>query len=116
VVALLDDGDAVERGVELPVAAAVEAMAVCRLSGAAGDGSCAAEAGEGAGVAKAPDVSGLGDDRGSEVRAGAVKVSERVVVLDEQLGDLAVEVGDARVEVRDVSGELAYAACGGARG
>src|SRR5215210_7273590 len=46
VVALLNDGDAVERGVELAVAAAVQAMPSCGLSRAAGDGCGAAEAGE----------------------------------------------------------------------
>ncbi len=62
------------------------------------------------GVAKPADISGLGDDRGSEVSAGALKVGERVVVFCEQLGDLAVEVGDACVEIVDVAGELADAA------
>src|SRR5687767_6796985 len=43
VVALLDDRDAVERGVKLSVAAAVQAMASGGLAGAAGDRGRAAE-------------------------------------------------------------------------
>src|SRR5262245_31742366 len=61
VVAGLDDGDAVEGGVELAVAAAVEAVAACGLAGAAGDGCGAAEAREGGGVAEAADVAGVRD-------------------------------------------------------
>src|SRR5262245_14982320 len=52
VVAGLDDCDAVEGGVELAVAAAVEAVAAGALAGAAGDRCGAAEAGEGGGVAE----------------------------------------------------------------
>ena len=68
VVAGLDDGDAVEGGVELAVAAAVEAVAACGLAGAAGDRCGAAEAGEGGGVAEAADVAGVRDDRRGDLR------------------------------------------------
>src|SRR5262245_43505346 len=61
VVAGLDDRDAVERSVELAVAAAVEAVAACGLAGAAGDRCGAAEAREGGGVAEAADVAGVRD-------------------------------------------------------
>ena len=74
VVALLDDRDAVERGVELSVAAAVQSVPAAGLSGSAGDRCCSAEAREGAGVAEAANVSGLGDDRGGKVAADAADV------------------------------------------
>src|SRR4051794_41193646 len=61
VVALLDDGDAVERGVELAVAAAVQAVAAWGLAGSAGDRGRAAEAREGGLALEAADVAGLGD-------------------------------------------------------
>jgi hypothetical protein len=54
----LDDRDPVEGGVELPVAAAVEAVVVSGLAGAAGDGCDAAEAGVGGGAAETADISG----------------------------------------------------------
>jgi hypothetical protein len=116
VVALLDDGDPVERGVELSVAAAVQTVAIGCLAGAAGNRCGSAEASEGGGVAETSDVSGLRDDRGSEIAAGAVEVGERVLVLDQQLGDLAVKIGDPRIEVLDVPGELADATRRGASG
>src|SRR3954471_12780076 len=110
VVALLNDRDAVERCVELAVAAAVQAVSSAGLSGAAWDGCGAAEACEGAGVAEAANVSGLGDDRRGEGAADAVEVFERAAVLGEEVSDLGVQVGDAVVEVVDVAGELADAA------
>ena len=96
VVALLDDRDAVERGVELAVAAAVQPVAPGGLAGAAGDRRGAAEAREGGGVFEAADVAGLGDQRGGDLVAGAEQVGDRVAVLVEQRGDLGVELGDAR--------------------
>jgi hypothetical protein len=66
--------DAVERGVELSVAAAVQSVPAAGLSGSAGDRCCSAEAREGAGVAEAANVSGLGDDRGGKVAADAADV------------------------------------------
>src|SRR5262245_50268637 len=104
VVAGLDDRDAVEGGVELAVAAAVEAVAAGCFAGAAGDGCGAAEAGEGGGVAEAADVAGVRDHAGGDLSAGAVQVVERVAVLGEQCGDLGVELCDALVEVFDVAG------------
>ena len=109
VVAGLDDRDAVEGGVELAVAAAVESVSACGLAGAAGDWCGAAKAGEGGGVAEAADVAGVGDHGGGDLRAGAMQVGDRVAVLGEQLGDLGVEGGDALVEVFDVAGEVADA-------
>jgi hypothetical protein len=86
------------------------------LPQAAGDRGGAAEAREGAGIAEAANVTGLGDDRGREVGAGAEEVVERVVVLGEQLGDLCVQRGDSVVEVVDVVCEFADAARRGALG
>ena len=63
VVAGLDDGDAVEGSVELPVAAAVEAVSAGGLARAAGDRCGAAEAREGGGIAEAADVAGVRDHR-----------------------------------------------------
>src|SRR4051794_30694139 len=48
----LDDGDAVQGGVHLAVSAAVQAVALGGLAGAAGDGRDTAEAREGAGLRK----------------------------------------------------------------
>jgi hypothetical protein len=69
---------------------------------------------EGAGVAEAADVTGLGDDRGGEVGAGAVEVLERVADVGQEVGDLDVQGVDAVVEIVDVCGELTDAARGGA--
>jgi hypothetical protein len=107
---------ALERGVELSVAAAVQTVAIGCLPGAAGNRCGSAEASKGGGVAEASNVSGLRDDRGSEIAAGAVEVAERVLVLDQQLGDLAVKIRDPRIEVLDVPGELADATRRGASG
>jgi hypothetical protein len=113
VVALLDDRDAVERGVELAVAAAVQAVAPGGLARSAGDGCGAAEACEGAGIAEATNVAGLGDARRSEVAANPLDLFKRVAVVGEQIGNLGVERGDALVEVVDAAGELADAARSG---
>ena len=88
VVALLDDRDAVERGVELAVAAAVKAVAAGGLAGAAGDRRGAAEACERGGVVEAANVAGLGDQRGGDLGAGAEQIGDRVAVLGQQRGDL----------------------------
>src|SRR5213592_1993708 len=112
VVALLDDRDAVERGVELAVAAAVQSVAAGGLARPAGDRCGAAEAGEGGGIAEAANVAGVRDQTGGDLVAGAAEVGDRVAVLFEQLGDLGVEIADALVERVDVAGELADAARG----
>src|SRR5689334_18423545 len=54
----LHDRDPVQGGVELAVAAAVEAVVAGGLAGAAGDRCDAAEAGEGGTAAEAADVAG----------------------------------------------------------
>ena len=72
-------------------------MAIGGLPRAAADRCRAAEAGDRAGVSEPPDVAGLGDDCGGEVRAGAVEVGEWVLVFCEQLGDLSVEISDAGI-------------------
>src|SRR5262249_22256958 len=115
-VALLDDRDAIEGGIELTVASAVQAIMPSCLSRATRNGRRATEARKRSGVAKAAHVAGLGDDRGGEVRAGSVKIPERIAVLGEQLCDLPVELDDAGVEILDVASELADAAGCRARG
>src|SRR5215218_1138937 len=106
----LDDGDSVEGGIELPVAAAVEPVPTGGLARAAGDGRGTAEPGEGGGVAEAADITGVCDHCGGDLRTGAVEVADRVAVLLEQLRDLGVEGSDPLVEVLDVAGEVMDAA------
>src|ERR1700754_563870 len=106
-VALLDDRDAVERGVELAVAAAVQPVPSAGLAGAAGDRRDTAGACEGGGVFEAADVAGVRDQRGGGLVAGAEQVLDGVAVLMEQHGDLGLELCDPAVEVFDVARELA---------
>ena len=107
VVALLDERDAVEGGVELAVAAAVQAVPASGVAGAAGDRRGAAVARERGGVLDAAHVAGLGDQRGGDLVAGSEQVADGVAVRFEQRGDLGLELVDAAVEVFDVAGELA---------
>ena len=74
----LGDGDAVDCGVELAVAAAVEAVSARGFAGAAGDWGDAAEAGAGSLVAEAADVFGVRDQRDCDDRAGADEVCDRL--------------------------------------
>jgi hypothetical protein len=112
----LHDRDPVEGGVELAVAAAVEAVVAGGLAGAAGDRGDAAEAGEGGAAAEAADIGGVGDQRDGDGGAGAGEVGDRVAVLGEERGQLGVELGDSPVELLDLERELADAAAGGLRG
>jgi hypothetical protein len=57
----LDDSDSVQGGVELAVAAAVQAVTVAGLAGAAEDRCGAGEAREGGLAAEAADVAGVRD-------------------------------------------------------
>src|SRR3954453_14208520 len=91
-------------------------MASGCLSRAAGDRCGAAVTRERGGVAEAPNVAGVGDQRGGDLVAGPEQVGDRVAVLFEQGGDLGLEVGDATVEVFDVARELADAGGGDALG
>jgi hypothetical protein len=84
VVSGLHDRDAVEGGVELSVAAAVEAVAACGLAGAAGDRCGSAEASEGGGVAEAADVACVRDKGRGDLWAGAVQVGDWVAILLEE--------------------------------
>jgi len=79
----LHDRDPVEGGVELAVAAAVEAVVAGGLAGAAGDRRGAALAGVGGGAAEAADVAGVRDHGDGDNRAGAGEVSEWIAVLAE---------------------------------
>lgn len=76
----LDEGDHIERSVELSVAAAVEAHALC-LSGAGRDGCHAGEHGEGVRRAEAGDVAGFADQLGDGQHT-RTRESEQGMVAD----------------------------------
>jgi hypothetical protein len=59
----LDDGDHIERSVQLAVAAPVETHAL-DLPGTRGDGSDASQGGESVGRSEAADITDLGDEPG----------------------------------------------------
>src|SRR5215210_2090957 len=79
----LHDRDPVEGGVELAVAAAIEAVVAGGLAGAAGDRCGAAEAGVGGGAAEAADVAGVCDHGDGDNGAGAGEVGQWVALLAE---------------------------------
>jgi hypothetical protein len=123
-VAGLDDRDPIEGGVELAVAAAVDAVAAGCLARAAGDWCGAAEASEGSAVAEAADVAGVGDHRGRDLRAGTVQIGDWVAVLDQPVTEadafqaaqlaLACQVDDAsfadRVDPIPIGGDAQHVA------
>src|SRR5215204_1508046 len=94
----LGDGDPVQGGVDLAVAAAVEANAGA-VARAGGLGCGAVPAGVGGLGAESMSAGGLADELGGGQRAAAGDAQERWGEGGDQLSDLALEFVDAAVEL-----------------
>jgi hypothetical protein len=97
----LDDGDGVDRGVQLPVAIAVEPVAFVFGAGDLDRGG-AVVGGIGSRGSKPTYVTGSAEDAGSQHRADAVDLAQSRAVLVEQPGGLGLIVGQLLIEAADI--------------
>jgi hypothetical protein len=101
----LDDGDGVDGGVQLPVAVAVEPVALVFGAGDF-DWGGAVVGGIGGRGGKPGYVTGSAQDAGRQHRANAVDLAQSRAVLVEQPGGFGLIVGQLLVEAADIGDQL----------
>lgn len=116
VTALLGDRDAVQDGVELAVAATVQAVAALVLPEPQGIGAEPQKRANASRLRKRLASPAWAMITAVEPGPMPVIVGNRIGVLDEQFVQIVIECADAPGELLDVNGELANAALGGLLG